>query len=662
MSKYLDKFVSSMPAAQGRQIMEILRNLKDIGTIKTVSEYNAKLQTLSAHLKSVEIQPIFKLLRGAIGEIIDSDRFNAMVKAIRMDLEAGFEEAENIATVLTMHKFLYKMTVLKTLRKAVSELEKTISLYEFFNRDDEGFIDAQFNTFDTADGMATHRTDALAENLYYDNNISEEIDEEEDAQVDLFGERLVMPTSTSRELNVAGIELIDDAETSSSNQNVQFTNSSIRSIIDQRRYTYWVYPILLESIASAGVKMKLRFDLGGMQEFNTMRIEPASPFPMTLEGISYIGEDGDSYSVSLDTIIESDKSFNLGGITARFVTLTFRQDNHEEAYYYKDNNSNMATRLWEDTDPEEPDLGRIDRITSELENEIPDADLREALDLPSGEDWEKVQVYQYTFGLDNVRFYLDEYRMRGVFVGEKFTVEKPGLIGLRATEVNPTIEIGGTDYNQFSFEYYVVKRDFASTGAFIEEQTLPILPLEYGGQVTNERLPLVSIEGALVSNTALMRFVPDVGSQTPTIKKNLTEDLAISTDYTVEVNDSDDWQSDWDDVLDEINGEAGSSTAPIPIKIKFTNPDPHSVYTIRYMPSTRMADTDARPRKLSDYDSLQDNTVIRTKIQKLSTEVASSDLYLVVVIRNNYIDPTETAAIEDYKLLVSSYDKTKYLE
>lgn len=665
--KYLDKFISTMPASQGRQIMEILRNLSDAGTIKTVNEYNAKLQELSVHLKSVEIQPIFKLLQASIGEVIDSERFNAMVKAIRMDLEAGFEEAENIATVLTMHKFLYKMTVLKSLRKAVSELEKNISLYEFFNRDNEGFMDAQFNTFDTADGMATHRTDALAENLYYDDNTGEEIDEEEDAQVDLFGERLVMPSRTSKELNVANVELIHDGETSSSIRDVQFTNSSIRNIIDQRRYTYWIYPVLSEDISSSGVKLKLRFDLGGIQEFNTLRIEPASPFPMTLEEIIYIGEDGESQTIEIDTTVEADKSFNLGGITARSVVLTFRQDNHEEAYYYRDDNGNMYARLGEDVDKEEPDIDRVRRLTLELESEIPDTSMREVLGLSSGEDWQEVQAYQYTFGLDNVRFYLDEYRMRGVFVGQKFTADKPGLIGLRATEVNPTITIGSTNYNQFSFEYSVVKRDFDSAGALIQEETLPILPLENGGVVTGERLPLVSIEGTVVANTALMRFVPAITSGSastyPVVKENLIGDLTIGTDYTVEVNDSDVWHIDWDSVAGKIDSEAGSSTTPIPVRVKFLNPNVHAVYTISYTVSTRMSsDADAQPRKLSDYDVLQDNTVIRCKIQKLSSEVAKSDLYLAVIVRNNYTDPTETAALEDYKLLVGSYDKTKYPE
>ena len=41
-------------------------------------------------------------------------------------------------------------------------------------------------------------------------------------------------------------------------------------------------------------------------------------------------------------------------------------------------------------------------------------------------------------------------------------------------------------------------------------------------------------------------------------------------------------------------------------------------------------------------------------------EVGISDLYLIVLMRRNYITPDLTASLEEYKLLVSGLDKDKF--
>ena len=183
MGKYLDKFQSTMSAVQGKQVLQLLNGMKDRGTIVSVEEYNSKLQQLTEHLKNTNPQPIFKFFEGKVGDPIDSDTFNAMVDATTFDLEAAFQEADNIANVLDLHKQLYKLTVIKTLEKAIDELEKTISLYEFLNKDQNGFSQAQFNTFNEIDGGASKRTDMGASSLFYDPRKQSDIQAKEDCQV-----------------------------------------------------------------------------------------------------------------------------------------------------------------------------------------------------------------------------------------------------------------------------------------------------------------------------------------------------------------------------------------------------------------------------------------------------------------------------------------------
>ena len=97
------------------------------------------------------------------------------------------------------------------------------------------------------------------------------------------------------------------------------------------------------------------------------------------------------------------------------------------------------------------------------------------------------------------------------------------------------------------------------------------------------------------------------------------------------------------------------------VQIKFTSPSVNNIYTVSYKVSTReSANLDAKQRKLSQFIIMQDNFILRCSNQQQVT-VAKSDLYLVVIMRNLYLDNTKTASVKDYKLLVSSYDPKKFL-
>jgi hypothetical protein len=662
-----------MPAVQGKQVLQLLNGMKDRGTITTVAEYNAKLQQLTEHLRSTNPQPIFKLFEAEVTEAIDSDMFNAMVDAATFDLEAAFQEADNIATVLDLHKTLYKLTVLKALEKSVKNLEKTITLYEFLNRDQNGFTQAQFNTFNEIDGEATKRTDTGASNLFRDLSKRQDISSDEDCQINLFGEQLVLPANSSEELKVVDVTLVDDADTTVPIRNVQHVTADLQNIRDQRKHTYWIYPVLSSSPVAGGVKVKIKLDLGGIRELNSIEIEPACPFPMILEKISYISEDSQIRTITYNSSIESDVSYNLGGIETQFLMLTFIQETVESTVYHKNPIGEMWERVWEDDlDIEESDSDRIDRLSEYLRAQIPDASIREILDIPESEQIERVDAHQYTFGFDNIRVHLTKYRPRGLFVGKKLTVDQAGLLGLRATEENPTVQIGSTSYPQFAFEYYVVKYDYDVSGAFISKEVIPILPVEDGGQVQHERLFLTFTgPDSSVPNVATFRFTPDITASTPVLTENLTETLVIGDgssethDYEVIVEGDDwdvaaNWKGDWNSVLSRLDVQSGLFT-PTTVYIKFHNPNIHSVYTASYQASTRNTDDpDALPRKLLDFVTIQDNFVLRCGIDKEST-VKKSDLYLVVIMRNNYIYQTATPALLEYKLLVSTYDNSKFL-
>jgi hypothetical protein len=207
MGRYLDKFVSTMPANQARYVVQFLNEMKDSGLIRTTEEYNTQLQALTAQLKSDESQPLFKLFMAQVNELIDADKFNAMVKHAKADLQVAFIEADNIATVLELHKNLYKLTVLNGLKRAVDSIGNKISLYEFLRNNTDGFSSGQFNTFDDTDSL-TDRTSTIAKQLYLDRTTGSLMQEFYDSDIDINGQRLILPSYDNTEIVPTQVETV----------------------------------------------------------------------------------------------------------------------------------------------------------------------------------------------------------------------------------------------------------------------------------------------------------------------------------------------------------------------------------------------------------------------------------------------------------------------
>ncbi len=658
MSKYLDKFRSTLPVIQGKQIFQLLNQMKDSGQITSVDEYNTKLQELSMYLKTTNFNSIFKFFEAKIGNVISSDTYNTMVKAASYDLESIFSETNTINSILDLHKSIYKLTVMQALQKAIIDLSKTINFYEFLNNDTNGFTQAQFNTFSDISGLGSNRSDVGS--LFYDPRLNIPMSTTQDCIIDYVGQQLTLPFINSKEIKTTNVSLIDDADTQVSVRNIQNSTNNINSLIDQQSQTYWFYPILLNEVKS-DVKIKLKLDLGGLIQINSLKIEPVNNMPMVLETVEYIGSDTILNTVTVEQTINTNSIINLTGITTQYLILTFRQDNYEKVSYHY----NAANNLWEkintsSTIDTNNDPQSVDRLGQNLRNIISDPTLRQVMNIPLDNTYTYIQGYQYNFGFDNLRVYTNTYQSSGIFIGQKFSVLSPGLIGLKASEVNPTITIGNTSYKQFSFEYYLTKYNYDLNGSFLSNESTSILPNESNGNVVNERLFLTQIDDSTVNNVATMRFIPNI-STVPALYSNLSSLLVIgaANDYVVSVTGSA-WFTTWADVQTYINNYSNLYNS-MEVKIKFIDPSINNIYTISYKVSTRENDdSDAKQRKLSQFIIMQDNFILRCSNQQ-QVMVAKSDLYLTIIMRNLYLDNTQTASIKDYKLLVSSYDPKKFL-
>ena len=431
----------------------------------------------------------------------------------------------------------------------------------------------------------------------------------------------------------------------------------MRNAIDGRLYTYWLYPVLLDSAMVDGPRIKVKLDLGGTREINVLTIEPVPSKPMELEQLIYVATDGSTNTISIDATIEKETNIYFSSILAAEITLVFRQPHGEPAMYYHKTGTNLWEAINLDTiQTDESDADRLNRISDELQDLVTDDTLKDICNIPERPGWEVVRGVQYTFGFDNILFGNRRYASRGIFVSKILEVDKVGLLGLRAKEINPTVRIGNEDYNIFSFEYYISKQNYDENGLFIDSELIPILPIETGATVQNERLWLrdISLPSA-IPNVVYMRFTPDMGSGNPepVVRKNLANELTIGTDYTVYVEGSTSpgWRSTWAEVWDDISNQATEADQLL-VKIRFEEPSVVSFYTVDYIAY--------RGRQLLDYVKLQRNGVVACNASHVNKSLAKSRLYLVIIMRRNYVTDTETAAVEEYKLLVASHDPAKY--
>ena len=339
MGRYLDKFLSIVPERQSRQVLEILGKLKDKGAIKSIEEYSDKLQELTTTLKSTDPVPAFNLFQAAVGDEISSDIHNAMTEAAAMDIETAFQEAQNVGNVLEMHKDIFRITVLENLQKSIATLSSKLKLYQFLADSHDGFAYTQFNTFDNIDTPQTPRNN-LENSLYFDYNKNEPVPAEEDAQVNKQAQSLEL-ASIGGSISIVDIHAVEGDDTTVSVLDLASVTQGQPNTIDGKEDTHWVYPVILAERISTGATLKMRLDLGGIRRINSIYIDAAVKYPMTLTKVAYLPQAAESGSptatvFSGETSVFLPMRVSFASINAQFIELTFTQKSWEETRYWVD--------------------------------------------------------------------------------------------------------------------------------------------------------------------------------------------------------------------------------------------------------------------------------------------------------------------------------------
>lgn len=665
MGAFLEKFRSTLSTTQAKQLSRLIRSKRDIGEISTLQEFTDELAKLTKELKEGDIHPTLKIgrLREKSGDIIFSERYNEALKRVRDDLETAFVEATNIAEVHDSHNAILFLISLNSLRKSVSELENKLRELRFLAGSEIGLTEVQANTFASYQQLSSTRGDPSVTGFYLDPKTQTSLNANEEAVIDQIGERLGLPPENKEYVRLLNIEHILDDGSPESELQVQYPGNDITRAIDGNRGTFWLYSILRRAALAGGIAARFRIILPGATEVSFVEIEPAAPRPMALTQIAYLDRNSIQRVVfSGNTPLRGPVSASFPSIVATELYITIRQENYQEIQF--ETRADQPGYFRAATGVQEPPAtGSIEAALRDTFSASPV--ILEAFPVPLVPQPNPTARYlDYLIGFDNIRIGRASYRKRGVYVSRPLDVEKATALVLRTVESRPlgtSFLIAGdsqesaTGFFHGSIEYYVAKRDRDATKAIIRTDLFPVRPSNQAGTIRHERLLLTIREANSTSNNAgRLSFHTTTPGDIQVFRNGtlLPYNVVTTTDG-------------WRDRTDPAAVAAGTVAAPglgsrmAPVLI-INRPSQTDVYTVSYTPvvsntffTPLTIDTSSGLGQIVDLTGdfstrMCRNNIVSFSLDRAGQQVATSEIYLIILIRSN-------SPIEDMSPFVEEY-------
>lgn len=669
----MNQFRSVIDKRQVDQILKLLNKKKQKGEIRTVDDFLGKLESLVRDLTSTTLVPTLKLFTAKKDELIDIDTYNFMLERIQDDLEAGFEETNNIEEVQQSHRAIFRDVVFKNLRASIDELESKVNLYEFLESDKHGFVASIFSTFREASENRTVRSLKQSDVLFIDPKRKDLIGPKEDADVDLIGERLGLPRSSSMYYQISSVSQCFLSDVPQSSLIVNPPNISLDNIIDNTADTYWVQSLLFEDIQPYA-KVRLEFDLGNEREINFVEIEPVSNAGIVLESVDYIDRAGQFQNISSpETLLNNPRQVFFPKTATKKLILTFRDDVPEPIEFeYTNGEDSLFQQLYSQTNENRID-SNISNTFSVIDEILSSVKVKNIIGvLPNNSNI--FSGYNFMFGLDNVRVGISKYSRRGIYVSPSLRLTEVGQLGLKVEESRPsaatvfnvpslvtdTYDLSDNEFLFSSIEYWVIKRDYNKNGDIVQNVMFPILPIGVS-RINHERLILTTKStGGLTRN--------DTG--TPMFFTNITlGDIKVYRNGSLLSYDID-WYNDT-----TTSDQTPNSGDPMKFYIRVAYPVDGDIFTVSYNPVT--SSTQVVPNSFSSFDGagigvvdlrgdatiriLNDNTIVLDKGIN-EQNVVESDVFLSILIRGNSARENISAFVEEYTLLIGNVDSSRIEE
>jgi hypothetical protein len=649
-----------MPAVQARQITDLLNDLKASGEVRDAEEYQFRLQELATLINDKAPKPSFQQIRALIWQLTSSDAHNTMMKAAKNDVEALFQQVDEIGGKVDDHHLLVMKNLAADLERALADQENTIRRLEWLADRSNEFSLALVNSFTSASLFRIARSEVGAENLYFDNRTYQTATEVElpGAVVSEHGQRLILGSTNEPRVLPVSVTMLTD-QYSHGTQVQTSVNNDLANVIDGTRGTFWTREVYLgEPVAK--VTTVLEFSLGIAQDINYMVVEGATQVPFYIETVKAVAPDGHKVDL-LDepTEVSGWTRLDFPRTLARTVQVTFSMNSYQREEHYT---QSKETELHEVMMTSKDDVTRTEAAGPLAREVLASEHLGDILNVPEDVST-RVNSFVYAFSLDNVWFGNSLYEDSGIFVSKPLKGSDFGVVAVRSDEYTDSPEVVPN-----SIEYEIIKVD---TSPKYKETKFPIPRL---GQtsVVHERLVLTKkeprneYEQAILPDAGQLRFCPyvdpswDFGDPAPITVYQNGVPLTLGGDdgwyFAIHLDSNN--ELDWETVFTGANTWSEYQLTPpkMWIKIGPDTLDPTSIYTVSY--TIRTSDT-----------YIDDNTVWldkdkttflgeggRVYFRRENPDVTiESKLYLQATLRRNAASQKITPELREYAILGALY-------
>lgn len=623
MSKYLKKFIQSVPAIQGKQIISVLNDMRVTGSISTAQEYRDKLREMTQILAGKPM-PISKLFFAEKGDTIDSESFNFMMDRFADDIDTLLNEMQVISDTADLHRSLIGDKVIKNIELAINSLEKDIKKYEILNRTDLGFSVVQYDDFSNKDDLRFSRSEGdLVSDLFYERSAKTVLPAKYDGAVDVLKKSLSLPYRSVDTHTITNVDLIYNTSADVNYFNVDFPEFDVNAISDNTTDTYWVTTIMGDGVITDGATVELTMTLDGLRPVSYIELDPILYNDFYISKLYYIDRNDEQQQVfgeSDAVLVDQQKKITFEEVQARKIIVEVLQKSYVYTSYYVSDSSTLY-----DTQVRS---GTIDMaaLASVIRDDQVANPVNQLLNITGTTESEQVIGYAYTIGLDNIRVGTSEYRDIGIYASKPLVVDAPILLSLETIELYNYIG-DHTDFPKSSIEFSVYKKNYDESGALIDTEVFNVMP---SWTDTIKREYMVVNQDTMQSS---LRFQVEAGV------------VSIFADASVApLTEGLDYDIDADRLVTFYHDPEGTGAVFYPF----------STYTVSYEPKREVYLNNAATVFMDS------NNMVEFTVARPAFPVASSEIYLTILMRRNSIEINESPYLNEYKMLVAIQDDTRF--
>ncbi|MHA2062811.1 MAG: hypothetical protein ACXABY_00280 [Candidatus Thorarchaeota archaeon] len=619
MSRLIEKFASTLGASQRANVNTLLAEGNIRGEVRTFDQFKSRLEEFLGDV-NLEAVPLTAIADVTANQLVSSALYNDMVRLIRLDLETVYTEVDNVCKIVDVHRAIQEKKI-KDIRDSLAALDSQISTLELLSNDlDYGA--AQFNTFNAIGAGSLSKLSPQASSLYIDPRTAQNlINSIYEANVDAAREGLTLPLDDERAIVIQAISVEKGSDSTESDLAVDPDDNGLDNILEPNDGLYWVRSILLldqdiygnaKSPPSDGVTVRVRLDLSGFQEINSITLVPFTDSAFYIDSISYIDVDGGEFTIlATPTAVAEQTTLTFSRIVTNTVYIDIRQPSYSELldFYYSSAPADVA---------EIQSLATTSGISD--------------MEIGGGGGQLYGKGFFYTMGFDYIGLGLSNYRDIGIYVSEPLS--SLGIITEALVTASVEYSTDDAGLPQDAIEFSLAKLNYDASGLLVNTEIFPVI--YESGNIEHEEL-------VLASGLGQTRFFPDISSLV--VSRDFTS-LIIGTDYTVSINGQD-FRSSLADLiaLDTASG------VPQKLQIRILDPLITSVYTVSYTPTTAVNSNQIVLTGDSNVEFY--GRSVRFNYSP-DTEIVRSDIYTVIMLRTlNYTAGRETPIVFEYSTKIS---------